>query len=151
MIQRKQTLFLFQLIFLGIALLFVSVYTVVTANTKTDVYLAPLSGTELVSTGSHWVAIALNFLALVLAFVTIFLYKKRELQLKMTYVLAALWVLLTILIAATPFVLVTNADVVVEKNHFGTLISVVGVIASWFAARYIKKDIELLKSADRIR
>ena len=42
-------------------------------------------------------------------------------------------------------------NTVIEKNYFGSLIGVVAVIATWFAARYIKKDIDLLKSADRIR
>lgn len=151
MIQRKQTLFLLQLIFLGVALLFISVNTVVTATTRTTIYLTPISNAELTATTSHWVAIGVNFLALALSVITIFLYKKRELQLKLCYALAALWFILSVMIAAFPFVLITSSEVVVEANYFGCVIGAFAILAAILAARFIKKDIALLKSADRIR
>jgi len=154
MIQRKQTLFLLQLVFFGIALLFVSVTTVVTntpSPASTPVYLSPLHHPQLQSTTGHLAAIVINAVALILSFITIFLYKRRELQLKLCYVLAGLWIILIAMIAACPFVLKNDPEMEIHTNYFGCLIGAFAVLAALLAARFIKKDIELLKSADRIR
>jgi hypothetical protein len=150
MIQRKQTLFLFQLIFLGIALLFVPVSEVTTTTGKMDVYLVPLRS-PLVSTSGHITAIAINFVALMLTFITIFLYKRRELQVKLCYALMVLWIILSLMMAFCPFVERTDVVIEIKNNYFGPIIGAFAVVAAFIAARFIKKDIELLKSADRIR
>lgn len=153
MIQRKQTLFLLELIFLSIALLFIPVTTVVTTSAETlQLSLTPASGSaEISSSSGHMVAVGLNFIALILAFVTIFMYKKRELQVKLCYLLAFIWVVITLMIACCPFVVKTDAIASVSVNYFAGIIGVFAILAAFLAARFIKKDIELLKSADRIR
>lgn len=151
MIQRKQTLFLFLLVLLGIALLFFPASTVLTNTGTTDVYLVPIDHPALTSTTGHLTAIALNFIGLILTFVVIFLYQRRELQLKLCYGLMILWLILTLMISFCPFVAKTETVLSVQNTYFGTILGVIGMLTSYLAARFIKKDIELIKSSDRIR
>jgi hypothetical protein len=152
MIQRKQTLFLFQVVFMGIALLFIPSVTIIIQNISTGVTLVPLNMPDYHSTAGHIAAIALNFLGLVLAFVAVFMYNRRELQVKLCYVITFIWVLITLMIAFCPFVEGNNGSPVQTKiNFLAIFIGIFGVFAAVLAARYIKKDIELIRSSDRIR
>lgn len=150
MIQRKQTLFLLQLVFLGIALLFVPLGTVSTTALSEHILLSAFRHAEFQSTWAHTTAILLNFINLLLAFTTIFLYKKRETQIKLIYLQLLFWIVLAALMALFPFAEQTEL-VQVSKNYFGVIICLVALLAGYFAIRNVKKDIELLKSADRIR
>jgi hypothetical protein len=76
MIQRKQSLFLIQIIFLGLSLLFVPCQNIFTKTVVTNVYLAPL--TEYQSTLGHLFAVGLNFLGLIVATITLFTFKKTS-------------------------------------------------------------------------
>jgi len=152
MIQRKQTLFLFQSVFLGIALLFVPSAHLQTNSGDVPVYLVKVASTEFQSSIGHVAAILINFIAIVLASLTVFIYKRRQLQIKLCYTVLAMWLVLGGMTALCPFVnSVNGAPVVLSINYFSTLICAVGAVAIWFAAKFIKKDIDLLKSADRIR
>jgi len=152
MIQRKQSLFLFQLIILGIALLFIPVCTVFSGGRELPVYLVKLDDAQVHSTAGHQAAIALNFLALILASITIFLFNNRSLQLKMCWVQVLLWLMLALMIAFCPF-LESDDHVAIQYkvNYFAVVLAALGIVGAYMAARFIKKDIELLKSADRIR
>jgi hypothetical protein len=149
MIQRKQSLFLIQIIFLGLSLLFVPCQNIFTKTVVTNVYLAPL--TEYQSTLGHLFAVRLNFLGLIVATITLFTFKKRELQIKLCYALIAIWLVLIGMMLLCPFVVKTEEMIEVKINYFVVAIGVFSVLAAFLAARFIKKDIELLKSADRIR
>ncbi len=149
MIQRKQSLFLIELIFLGLALLFIPCQSIITANGASPVFLQPL--VDFQSTAGHYAAIAINFLALVLSTVTIFSFKRRALQVRLCYVLIVLWVILTAMMLFCPFVVKTDAITAVNVNYFVAAIGFFAIVAAYFAAHFIKKDIDLLKSADRIR
>jgi hypothetical protein len=152
MIQRKQTLFLLQLAFLTLSLLFVPTQMIVTGVAPIHVALIPVNEAGYASTIGHLAAIGLNAVGLVLAFITIFLFKKRELQVKLSYLLAVIYVVLPLMMAFCPFIgSVSEVAPKIEKNPFGYIICVVAVLSAILAARFIKKDIELLKSADRIR
>jgi hypothetical protein len=147
MIQRRQTLFLFELVFLAIALLFIPSQHVSAA----DIYLVPVNEPGLESSSGHLAAVALNFAGLILAFATIFLYRKLRMQVILSYVLTFVWVILTLMILFCPFVLGRDMNSGIEPNYFAAVIGLFGIVAGILAARLIKKDIELLKSADRIR
>jgi hypothetical protein len=149
MIQRKQTLFLIELIFLGLSLLFVPCQTILTKTTATNIYMMPL--VDFQSTTGHLFAVILNFIGLVVATITIFIFKKRELQIKLCYVLMTIWLILPAMMLFCPFVIRTEAILEVQINYFVVAIALFSVIATFLAARFIKKDIDLLKSADRIR
>lgn len=150
MIQRKQSIFLFLSALLGLSLLFVPVHNMILATGGGTIFLTPLLE-PLVSTSTHYGAIFLNFGSLLLAFITVFLYNKRELQIKLCYLLMLFWLILTGLISFGSFVVVQEPVINFELSYIAVVIGLAGVILAFLAARYIKKDIELLKSADRIR
>jgi len=149
MIQRKQTLFLIELIFLGLSLLFVPCQTILTKTTATNIYMMPL--VDFQSTAGHLFAVILNFIGLVIATICIFIFKKRELQVKLCYVLMVVWLVLPAMMLFCPFVVRTETILEVQINYFVVAIALFSVLAAFLAARFIKKDIDLLKSADRIR
>ena len=118
MIQRKQTLFLLQLLLFSIAMLFIPLQIIYSKLSPQYLCLVPL--VNFTSTVGHFAAIALNFLGLILAVVTIFLFKKRELQVKLCYVLIIIWLVLLAMIAFCP--LVVKTDVIeVKTTYFGYL------------------------------
>ncbi len=147
MIQRKQTLFLFQLVFFGIALLFIPSAWVKSGEIETPIFLTPINSGGFSSSIGHQAAIVLNFVGLILAFVTIFLYKQRSMQVKLCNILMLLWIVLTSMILFCPFVELNTRSI----NYFNAIIGAFAFLAAFLAKRFIKKDIELLKSADRIR
>ena len=94
----------------------------------------------------------LTLLVVAVPFVTIFLYKKRELQ----YKLSSLNVFLNAVICGLIILYYTSniqktiaADTV--SYLFGTYIPLINMVLSVLAMRWIKKDIELIKSVDRLR
>lgn len=96
-------------------------------------------------------AIALNALAILISVITIFLFKKRELQVKLCYALMAIYFILTVMLVFCPFVQKNENISGIKTNAIAYAIFGVCIISSALAARFVKKDIELLKSADRIR
>jgi uncharacterized membrane protein (DUF485 family) len=146
MIQRKQTLFLLQVAFLALCFLFVPIQFVNQPN-PAQATLLP-SGN---STPGHLAAVGLNAMGLMLAIVTIFLFKRRELQIKLCYVLMAIYIILPFMMAFCPFIAINAEPRSFETNMFGYIISAVNVLAAYLAARFVKRDIDLIKSADRIR
>src|SRR5688500_11351828 len=111
MIQRKQTLFLLQLVLLSIVLMFVPCLRITAAGDTADVYLLPVNNVYYHSSPGHWAAILFNFLNLVLAFVAVFLYKHRAVQKKMCWVICGLWLIVTLMLAFCPFVQATDTPV----------------------------------------
>ncbi len=150
MIQRKQTLFLIQIAFLAIAFLFVPVQFF-GLPTSLHVKLLPLNGEIYTSTPCHLAAVGLNFLGLVIASATIFLYRKRDLQVKLCYLLMVIYLVIPAMAVFCPFIELKDVGQKADVNIFTYIISAVCVISAYFAARFIKKDIELLKSSERIR
>lgn len=157
MIQRVQTLFLLQLVFLSVSLLFVPVQFI-DGFWKKDysgsISLLPASTSDFfLSTAGHYAVVALNMLGIAIAFVTIFLFKKRELQVKLCYLLVLIYLVITLMIAFCPMVQqqtgYTLSDI--KTNIFSYIICSVCIFSALLAIRFIKKDITLLKSADRIR
>ncbi|MEO6304348.1 MAG: DUF4293 family protein, partial [Bacteroidia bacterium] len=80
-----------------------------------------------------------------------FSFKKRELQVKLCYAQIVLWLVLIAMLLFCPFVTKTEAVLEISINYFVVAIGLFAIIAAYFAAHFTKKDIALLKSADRIR
>ena len=150
MIQRVQSLLLLEVLFLSISLFFVPVEFIVVNEAHQAITLLPFDTGTFHSTYGHFAAIAFNICIALLALITLFLFKKRELQLKLCYLLVLLFVVLISMQAWCPF---ANLDEhsAVKDNIISYVIMVVGAVSSYLASRYVKKDIDLLKSADRIR
>lgn len=148
MIQRKQSLFLLSLAILSCMLLFLPNSTIKVNDLSLTLSLAPNS--EIPTTIGFSAAIAINFLILILSFVCIFLYKKRNLQLNICYTLITLALVLLLMLLFCPFTSNTESMSII-KSYYPPIFSTIMMLDAFIAAKLIKKDIELLKSADRIR
>ncbi len=151
MIQRKQTLFLLQCIICGIVMMYIPCQQITLADKTLGLCLVPSDVAEIASTLGHFGAIALNLGAVLLSFLIIFLFKKREMQIKLSYALMAFWMIIIAMVYLCPFVIKTDKIQAVAINHFVVLVGIIAIAAAWFAIKFIKKDIDLIKSADRIR
>lgn len=150
MIQRKQTLFLLLSGLLSLAMLFVANHSIITTSGSTPVFLTPLQA-PYSSGASHYFAIALNFIGLLLAFAAIFLYKQRGLQLRLCNMLMMSWLIIGLILMFADFAMPAGDALSVQKEYLALALTLAGIGAGYFASRYIRKDIDLLKSADRIR
>ena len=147
MIQRIQTVFLFlSVVFAGI-LFFTPIASLGVGG---EILNLSIFGVE--NHTNAFLLLALAILMLVVPAVTIFMYKKRELQLK----LSSLNVFLNALFCGLIFLF--YVDNIQEKLQaetvvyaFGTYIPLINMVLSILAMRWIKKDIELIKSIDRLR
>ena len=147
MIQRIQTVFLFfSAVFAGV--LFFT--PIVSFNLGNELVKLSVFGVE--NYVNALLLLVLAILMFIVPFVTIFMYKKRELQLK----LSSLNVFLNALFCGLIFLF--YVDNIQEKLHaetisyaLGTYIPLINMVLSVLAMRWIRKDIELIKSVDRLR
>ena len=147
MIQRIQSVYLFGVAVLSIAMFFVP-FGVVGGYTLTAM---KLSSTEEILSTTYPLA-ALITAAIVLSFGSAFLFKNRKLQMK----LCTLSMILQagILVLALFHYLDGAAAELGEKQPayaIGIYIPAIGMILSFLASKAIKKDDDLVKSVDRIR
>ncbi len=155
MIQRIQTVFLFlATVFAGI-LFFAPVFSF---NYGEELMKLTILGVEnakdaLQFSGLYTLPLlVIAILAIVIPFFTIFKFKKRELQLK----LSSLNIFLNAVICGLIFLYYASnveGKINPETVHymFGTYIPLINMVLSVLAMRWIKKDIDLLKSVDRLR
>ena len=95
------------------------------------------------------VASALFFVSAILTFITIFYYKKRQLQFVIgRLVIAINFFLLGILVY---FAQNLSGEVQISEKGIGLLIPIITIILVALANKAIKKDEELVKSVDRLR
>lgn len=153
MIQRIQSLYLFFTVIVTGLLFFMPVARLSVPNELTyDFYTTKViqSGEVPVFITYNWMSLILNACITLLPLVTIFLYKKRFLQLRlcvanvilMLGMIVLMWVQLHRLTGEL------NAD---QQLCIGFCFPLIGIILTWLALRGIIKDIALLKSYDRIR
>lgn len=100
----------------------------------------------------HPALMALAGIGGVLALVTIFLFKNRELQKRMGYLL----IVLAILLVAVAFLLMMNAGIELNSSlkindELGLYMPAVAIVMAVMANRFITKDIKIVKSMDRLR
>lgn len=151
MIQRKQTLFLLAVAIIAILLFFIPFQSVNPEGKRFPVDL--LTGFKTPSiTSNIFIPLILNVLVLLISIITIFLYKNRVLQYKLANLLGFLNVFIIGLFFLLSFIFVrdeASAEPVLFK--IGAFLPVLGIIFSFLAAHFIKKDEQLVRNADRIR
>jgi len=150
MIQRKQTLFLLLLVFTSIALAIVKCNILDVTGAKIGVSIFVIPADNLQPSIWSYLAAGIDVISLTLAFLTIFLYKNRNLQVRLCYVLMLLQLSLTLIVSFCPMIVIGDT-IKYENSGMASIIGVVGMMSAYLAAFYVKRDIELLKSADRIR
>ena len=91
-----------------------------------------------------------NYVAILTALIALCLYKNRKLQIKLCYLIMVFngCLFLTIFLFTNQLYL---HDFEKKTFLFVTYLPLVAIVAAFMASRYIKKDEELVRSADRIR
>ena len=155
MIQRIQTVYLLIIVILSSLTLFLPMVSFM----PKDIDLQPLyelKQMNLVGTGdvysnlTTWTLFVLTLCIPIVALITIFLYKKRTLQISLTVanmiLLVGYYVLLAIAIWSISDRL--NADC---HLHFTVIFPLINIILAYLALRGIAKDEALVRSLDRLR
>ncbi len=156
MIQRRQTIFMI-LSAISCALLFFMPLATVKG---TSVDFTIWGWSTINDPKSYvWPIVVLTILMTALPFVTIFLYKKRMLQVRLCRIemlLNIVFIGLVFLVYDKDYILAIQsienaAETLKLACSIGLLMPLVSLIFEVFAIRGIKKDIDLLKSVDRLR
>jgi Domain of unknown function (DUF4293) len=143
MIQRVQTIFLLLSVLLSVLLLYLPVYELqsLAANTS-EINRFRISSSAILTIINGGVG--------VFCLIGIFLFKNRNLQVR----ICNLSLLLTcVLIGLLFFVADTMSSGMNQKVHYlyGSYFPLIQILFIFLASRYIKRDEELVRSADRLR
>lgn len=165
MIQRIQSVFLFLLIVAVVSMLFLPLWSKTDAATQETVVLTAFNiksyvlneqgepgAAGSIPTESSFIIGLLAIAAAVIAAVEIFRYKSRLTQMKLgllnTLILAALLGTAFYYAAYVANEMVTGSD---YTYHAGFYMPVVALLLNALANRFIKRDEDLVRSADRLR
>lgn len=135
LIQRPQTVYLLFTILLNIAVFFNSIYS------------------EAMADPAEWIGYGLAIsltLSLILALISIFLYKNRVLQLNVVKLGTYIQIIALGFAAGVLFSL-GGFGMFLWQESIGILFITISLVMYWLAGSNIKKDEELVKSMDRIR
>ena len=158
MIQRIQSLFLSLVALLGIVFSFTPIIELIdyenffTMNAY-YVFITEENSHEIVFKNMG-VGVLAGIITLLATYI-IFLYKNRGLQLKLSKLILLLLTLKLVAIfiyseAATSRI-TTNAEHLLINYKIGIIIPILSLLFTYLAIHFIKKDDELVRSADRLR
>lgn len=100
----------------------------------------------------HIILLVLSILAIAIPLVTIFLFRNRLLQMKLSRLTIALVFMCIVLTIIFYYLDIKSMRVSAEVNvDLGYLLPVLAIIFLALALRFIKKDEKLVRSADRLR
>ena len=150
MIQRIQTLYLLIAIVMLILASFFPLYTFNNGQVVMNgFYVSSVQGTKILSTITLNI---INWLAALISFISIFLYKHRILQIRLiTYTIIILLGFYFMLIYYRFSVLPKIEQITYSKLEIFALFPVISAILLYMAAKAIKKDEEKIRSMDRFR
>jgi ABC-type uncharacterized transport system permease subunit len=149
MLQRIQTIFLLLIVILTAILFFVPFQTIISGDEQLSI---TLYGPHTANVNSLiFLLISLGLILLTITFATIFLYKKRTLQMKLCSLLAVLSCLLCVVMVSPIYSEVTQDKPLSVNYNFYAFLPALNIILAFIAKRFIKNDEELVRSADRIR
>jgi hypothetical protein len=135
LIQRPQTVYLLIAALLNIGVFFNSIYSKAMADPAIWI--------------GYGLAISLT-LALIISFVSIFLYKNRSTQLRVVKIGTYIQIVALGFAAGVLFSL-GGFGIFLWQETIGIALITLALVMYWLAGRGIKKDEELVKSMDRIR
>ncbi|MFC2097685.1 DUF4293 domain-containing protein [Bacteroidota bacterium] len=151
MIQRIQSIYLF-LTFIILGLLFFLPFAeLLTPNMES--YIFRFTGIVQNSDNTYTSTLAITVLVAVtclISLTTIFLYKKRTLQIRLCIYNSLLLVGLIICIALYSYLAIKDLDATYKFN-FASIIPVIAIILTILAFRKIRQDDQLVRGLDRIR
>lgn len=152
MIQRIQSAYLLlAVVLMGVTMSMPLGLYVDKTGAVSTLYAYGMDVAEAERDGSCWGIFAIALLAAIVAFATIFLYKNRKLQIRLTIfntLVIVGWYAAFATFAIAYADLMPNADF-----HCGTgaILPLVAIILNLMAIRGIRKDERLVKAADRLR
>ena len=155
MIQRIQSLYL--LLTTVFSVLFLNVSIIKFVDKSKDTLIINFGGINKITTGGGTELIEklipfsiLLLLIPVLSIITIFFFKKRKLQIEFTKALLGIIVILICILGYYTFYVIRkfNAEIVPGAN---LILPVLMTICTYLAYRGIRKDVDLVKSYDRLR
>ena len=154
MIQRIQTVYLFIALILLVLMFFIPYAELLASNEK--IYYLYFDGIKILDAENHktvYSAIPLFFLIFfitMICFISIFLFKKRILQIRLCIFNILLMLGMEGLIFFYAFNAKGKLDAIIHFN-FPVVLLAFSVILTYLAFRGIKKDEKLIRSYDRIR
>ncbi len=145
MIQRSQSVFLLIVVVISMVLLKVPVY---------ELHDFAASGTVGKVTSfnimDNTLLVILNSAIGLIAFITIFLYKWRNVQIRFCNITLLLTCLLIALLFFVADTMSSNMNQRVQYRY-GSYLPLIELVFLFLASRAVKKDDDLVKSADRLR
>lgn len=148
MIQRKQSLFLLAVSIIAIILFFLPFQKLISSQGVWAICLMPGCSSDII--GSYiYAPMILNILVLTLSVSTIFLFKNRVLQYKLTNLLALFNMFIVGLFFLLSYIKGNIQGTI--SFEFGAFLPIISAIFAFLAAHFIKKDEQLVRNADRIR
>jgi hypothetical protein len=149
MIQRIQTLFLLGITAFSALMIFLPFQEVISAGQTYLLKLSPATFTK-DHKGFIHVPMFLNVVIMILSIVTVFMFRNRKRQMKLSMIL----MLLSAILIGNLFVFhFIQGDPAAQTVNYkpASFFPVVNCILAFLARMFIKKDDELVRSADRIR
>ncbi|MBA4240273.1 MAG: hypothetical protein C0448_06080 [Sphingobacteriaceae bacterium] len=148
MIQRKQTLFLLVVVIMAITQFFITFQNIVITNGHWPICLMPGCSSDITNTNIYF-PIVFNIIILILSIIIIFLFKNRVLQ----YKLSNLLVVFNIFLVGLFFLLsyIKEGQTGTVSYQIGAFLPLISAVFAYLAAHFIKKDEQMVRSADRIR
>ena len=157
MLQRIQTIFLVFVVILGILFSFLPAlgFTGFEIEYIMNAYKTTLEGNDEVVILKNMGVGVMQGLVFFVALVTIFLYKNRTLQIKLgklNILLISLQIAAIVMYSDTVKTAMgeSTKDIIVSFK-IGSFIPVISLILTYLAIRFIKKDENLVRAADRLR
>ena len=159
MIQRIQSLFLLVIALSGIIFLFTPILEIINYEsfyTMNAFNVFEMENNVKTPLKSNIGLAIMSIIITLLSGIIIFLYKNRPLQIKLSKFLILLLALeLAALFfysdAAKSFLSDTTKDQISISYKIGVVIPIISLIFAYLTIRFIKKDDELVRSADRLR
>jgi hypothetical protein len=145
MIQRIQSLFLLFVVIISGTLLFVPVYELHDFS-QSDLAAA----VNAFNIKDNTLLMILNSAIGLMALISIFLYKWRNVQIRFCNISLLLTCLLIGLLFFVADTMSSNMNQRIQYKY-GSYLPLIELIFLYLAARYVKKDDELVRSADRLR
>lgn len=145
MIQRIQSLFLLFVVIISGTLLFVPVYELHDFS-QSD----PAAAVNAFNIKDNTLLMILNSAIGLMALISIFLYKWRNVQIRFCNISLLLTCLLIGLLFFVADTMSSNMNQRIQYKY-GSYLPLIELIFLYLAARYVKKDDELVRSADRLR
>jgi len=143
MLQRVQSLFLLGVVIISLLLFYIPLYETIQMTNGTESAGIP------VGISKSAILQLLNASTGVLTFLAIFLYRRRNIQVRMSN----LAILITCVFVALLFFMADTMSSENQRIHYlvGSYLPLIQVLFAFLASWFIKKDEALVRSADRLR